>query len=185
LKVHFLTYVLIPEKTNINRAVAERLAPFAANKAVEPWKRHLPPGGIAAMARHFRVRSTEPPALAAVMDRWCGSPGGVDVRSLFALTTRNPDATWDWYAIGGRWDGFLPGNAATCRSLLHSPGLQKLLPHDFVAPDGVWHARQRFVSTDWCEGRWLRTSTSAWLAEFRLALSAPEGGLVVCVDRHV
>ena len=183
--MHFLTYVLIPEKTDINRAGAERLAPFAADRVVEPWKRYLPPGEVAAMARHFCVRRTALRALAAPMDRWCGSPGDVDDRGLFALTTRNPDATWDWYEIGGRWDGFLPGNAATCRSLLHSPDLQKLLPHDFVTPDGVWHARQRFVSTDWCEGHWLRTSTPEWLAEFRLALSVPEGGLVVCVDRHV
>ena len=23
------------------------------------------------------------------------------------LTTYNPDSKWDWYAVGGRWDGFL------------------------------------------------------------------------------
>ena len=25
------------------------------------------------------------------------------------ISTRNPDAKWDWYCIGGRWDGWITG----------------------------------------------------------------------------
>ena len=41
-------------------------------------------------------------------------PGGIDDHGLYALTTYNRDAKWDWYEVGGRWSGFLklkPGAA--------------------------------------------------------------------------
>lgn len=52
-----------------------------------------------------------------------------------AITTSNPDAKWDWYTIGGRWDNDIPNNHCKVTEL----------PEDYstfavITPDGVWHS---------------------------------------------
>lgn len=54
------------------------------------------------------------------------------------LTTYNKKSRWDWYVIGGRWDGTLPNNICPVSEI----------PKDFtcfaiVTPDGEWHERGR------------------------------------------
>lgn len=53
-------------------------------------------------------------------------------------STYNKDAKWDWYKIGGRWDGEMGNDDNTT--------LVSELPEDFktfavVTPDGKWHGR--------------------------------------------
>jgi hypothetical protein len=67
----------------------------------------------------------------------------------------NPNARWDWYRIGGRWDGWITGNPqssdngfnfdkkhetvenniTTTEAALASDKI----PHAIITPDGEWH----------------------------------------------
>ncbi|MCI0457177.1 MAG: hypothetical protein L0Z62_09385 [Gemmataceae bacterium] len=184
MTMHYLTYVIIGKNTDIEEEVAEALAPFSDERQVKPWKHYLDRGEIARMARCYRVRRTSLRKLAARMEHWSGGKGGVDARGLFALHTFNPRGEWDWYEIGGRWDGFLPDNSASTRAMLKSKRLPKLLPHDFLTPDGRWHAVERWKPTNWPDGKFVRKRPGRWLEEFKAALTAYPDHLVVCVDRH-
>lgn len=181
--MHYLTYVFIEPTPDVEDAVAEALAPFAEHLVVTPFKRYLGAEETAAMAECLGVPPGATAQLAERMPEWDGDAGGVDSAGLYSLTTLNPRATWDWYAIGGRWDGLLPGNAASAESLLAVPDLDALLPYDFLTPDGVWHSigerlgRATGVPGDPEETRW-------WREEFRWALAAYGDHLVVCVDCH-
>ena len=68
--------------------------------------------------------------------------------------------------------------------MLRSARLRELLPHDFLTPDGKWHAHERYIPGDWALGRFVRKSESRWLTEFTRALSRHPDHLIVCVDRH-
>lgn len=57
------------------------------------------------------------------------------------LTTYNPDSQWDWWVIGGCWDGWLhPENVLPVRTLL-SDNLanSEKTPFALVTPDGAWY----------------------------------------------
>ncbi|MGL4555395.1 MAG: hypothetical protein ACRC33_29860 [Gemmataceae bacterium] len=183
--MHFLTYVFIPADADTDEAVGEAMKPYGDEFPVKPWKRYPGPRETGAMAKHYGLRRSASRKLAALMKDWCGHEGGVDERGLFALSTSNPDAKWDWYEIGGRWQGKLPNDVASCHSLLLRPArLRTLLPHDFLTPDGKWHAAERYVPGDWAIGRFVRKSPSRWLAEFTRALTRHRDHRIVCVDRH-
>ncbi len=182
--MHYLTYVFIPKDGDITCAVTEAMRPYGDGFAVKPWKRYLDASEIAAMARHFKVRRTAVRKLAERMHEWNGGSGGVDRIGLYAVLSCNRDAKWDWYEIGGRWDG--PGRriVVRARTLLHSPKLKALLPHDFLTPDGQWHERARYVRTSWVAGRLVQKAKSRWLQEFKQALANYPRHRIVCVDRH-
>jgi len=67
------------------------------------------------------------------------------------LTSYNPDSKWDWYSIGGRWDGFLPlkevdedGERLTAsEAYFHEIDWEYMLkegypPFCFINEDGEW-----------------------------------------------
>jgi hypothetical protein len=182
--MHSLTYVFIPNTNDIDEAVAVALEPFSEEAPVKPWRRYLDDGEIAAMAKCYGLRKRSLQTLARKMEDWCGCIGGVEGRRLYAVSTSNPDGKWDWYEIGGRWDGVLRGNVAIAATLLRSPCLQEKLPHDFLTPDGVWHARERFEQQGWLNGRWIKKRDGRWLEEFTAALRVFASYRVVAVDRH-
>ena len=136
------------------------------------------------MAKHNGIRKTSLQKLAGCVRDWSGGTGGVDRLGLFAIHAFNPEGKWDWYEIGGRWDGFLPGNAMGAQTLLKSKNLAKLLPHDFLTPDGEWHEVETFVRAGWLGGHFERTNEKKWLSEFQEALRTYAKYSVVCVDRH-
>lgn len=178
--------MFIPENKNIEEEVAKAMEPFSTDLQVKPWKSYLGTKEIAAMAKHYGVRKASLLKLAPCMEDWNGGMGGVDAKGLFAVHTYNPDAKWDWYEIGGRWNGSLPGNAVGARSLLLSSPklLRTLLPHDFLTPDGRWHEKSTFHAEDWLGGKWRHKSEAAWLEEFQAALQSYADYCVVGVDRH-
>lgn len=67
------------------------------------------------------------------------------------LTSYNPDSKWDWYSIGGRWNGFLPlkeldedGERLTAsEAYFHEVDWEYMLkegypPFCFINEDGEW-----------------------------------------------
>jgi hypothetical protein len=182
--MHYLTYVFIDKDAGIEEAVAAALRPYGDGFEVKPWKRYLGEGEVTAMAKCYGLPRTGLRGLAARMEDWNGGLGGVDRGGLYAVLTYNPEATWDWYEVGGRWSGRWRGNATLAGALLRSPRLKALLPHDFLTPDAQWHARSKYVSTGWLEGHFVHTPERRWLKEFTQALATWPHHRVVCVDRH-
>jgi hypothetical protein len=58
------------------------------------------------MGKHYKLVNKKK-ALLEHMKDWCGCEGGIDSKGLYQLSTYNPKSKWDWYEVGGRWDGGL------------------------------------------------------------------------------
>ncbi|HCX24524.1 MAG TPA: hypothetical protein DHN29_21575 [Cytophagales bacterium] len=91
--------VLIPSKTvlsnqlDIENFVKKQLAPFRERD----WTNHIRPLNEAEK-RYFDEHPMKDTAEGGCEE--CNSTGQEE-------TTYNPKSKWDWYAIGGRWDGWL------------------------------------------------------------------------------
>ncbi len=122
--MHYCVFVLTPKDGDTDIEVAKALAPFDDDLKVDPYKVYLDPREITAMARHYGTRRNDLKTLATHMEDWRGELGGIDERGLFAVSTFNPNAKWDWFERGGRWDGHLPGNELSAAALLKRPDLK-------------------------------------------------------------
>lgn len=112
------------------------------------------------------------------------------------ISTYNPDSKWDWYRIGGRWDGWITGNeqhsnqghnfdachetvanniATTKRALKRN-----VIPHAIITPDGQWHERGQM-------GWWavLITENDDWNSEAKQILARYPRHNLVIVDAHI
>jgi len=90
----------------IGEDVDKQLAPYDETLETTPRREYLGVAAIKLMANHYGLDRTDLPALAEKMAEWKACPGGVDAEGLYALTSYNSNAKWDWYEVGGRWTGF-------------------------------------------------------------------------------
>lgn len=102
------------------------------------------------------------------------------------LSTYNPDSKWDWYVIGGRWDGWindletagerLEDNVATVDHVIE----RNKVPHAIITPDGQWHEHGKM-------GWWavLLTENENWDDQARSIFAAHSDCRVVIVDAHI
>lgn len=185
--MHYCTFVIIGLDEDPATAVAYALAPFDQNREVAPYRDYLSDSDIQDIAEHYGVPATDLPALAAKMKDWRSGEGGVDARGLYALTTANPEARFDWYEIGGRWNGYIKGsrgNVISARALSRSRHLPKHLPYYLVMPDGRWLESEtgwRFGPPETAADR---RADRRWLAQLRRVLKQYIDHKVVCVDIH-
>lgn len=108
------------------------------------------------------------------------------------LSTYNPDSRWDWYSIGGRWDGFLhykdaePGLEETNEAYIHELDMDYLLEHIpfcFVTEDGEWMEKGEM-------GWWCSVSNEkpedSWKQQFvDYVKSLDADCLVTVIDFHI
>jgi hypothetical protein len=194
--MHSCVYVIIGHTGDSETLVTEALAPFDDDLTVTPYKLHIPQSGARAIAEHYHLSETDLPALAEKMHDWMRCPGGVDRLGLFAMKSYNPDGRWDWYEIGGRWDGFIHGkslksvrrknadeNLIAVSELLSARDSKDRLPHDIVTPTGEWVARSEIVNTfsGWYSKEY---PEATWYARVLRILRAFPEHRVVCVDIH-
>lgn len=102
------------------------------------------------------------------------------------LSTYNPDSKWDWYVIGGRWDGWIndlesrheriDDNIATTEQVIE----RNKIPHAIITPDGEWHERGRM-------GWWaiLMTENENWDEQARHIFAQYLSHRVLIVDAHI
>ena len=97
-------------------------------------------------------------------------------------STYNPKAKWDWYEIGGRWDGhYGQGN------LIPLADLREVDPSfAVVLPDGTWHERGNM---GWFAAVTNEIPGDDWANKFE-TLIAPyrdprQGAIAVLVDCHI
>lgn len=181
--MHYCVYVFIPDEGDIEEEVAKALRLYGDEIEVPPYKEYLDAGEITAMAKCYGVRCGDRKALAAHMDDWKGVPGGIDTKGLYAIKTFNPNAKWDWYEIGGRWEHFLSDVIGTT-SLLEKKNLKNILPAAMVTPDGWWSERETFIVEGWMKWRTEQKKDGEWLQEVKTALKTYPAFRVVCVDVH-
>lgn len=182
--MHSLTYVFIPADADPDSAVADALEPFDESREVAPYPVYLSYGERAAMAKRYKLRKNQLRKLASHIRDWTGRPGGIDEQGLYWLAHYDPNARWDWYEIGGRWDGHLPDNIEKASVLVGLLDRPDLLPADFLTPDGVWHSQSRFIPEPRPLGRWVETPIRRWRQELDEALKAFPDSDIVVVDIH-
>lgn len=108
------------------------------------------------------------------------------------LSTYNPDSKWDWYSVGGRWDGFLhykdadPGFEETNVAYIHELDMNYLLEHIpfcFVTEDGEW--KEKGEMGWWCSVS-NEKSEESWKQQFvDYVKSLDADCLVTAVDFHI
>jgi hypothetical protein len=102
------------------------------------------------------------------------------------ISTCNPDSKWDWYVIGGRWDGWINDKQTSGESAIDNTATTEQtlargkIPHAIITPDGEWHEHGRM-------GWWavLLTENEDWDADARAILARYPGHRLVIVDAHI
>lgn len=84
-----------------------QLAPLFEHIKVAPYKVILDAADIKLMAEHFSIPEGDLAALATRMPEWSEEEGGVEEGRLYRWSTSNPQSKFDWYELGGRFEGFL------------------------------------------------------------------------------
>jgi hypothetical protein len=112
------------------------------------------------------------------------------------LSTCNPDSKWDWYRVGGRWDGWITGNEQSSENGYNfGPQHQAIennmatteqalergvIPHAIITPDGVWHEHGQM-------GWWgiMITENAGWDAQAKEILTGYPGHRLLILDAHI
>jgi hypothetical protein len=110
------------------------------------------------------------------MEDWSGCPGEVKDGKLGYYSTYNKDARWDWYVVGGRWDGIVPGNQCKAEEVLQY--FPEYTPAVIVDRKG-WHEAKEFG--------WWGTSTPVEGQDdiVKKKLEEHKGKKVYIVDFHI
>ena len=159
---HFTAVVLVDPRFRTSKEIGEEaerlLAPFNENTRVPPYeeecycvrnRRDAEAGKAARLAAGSPAEDAES-GDGKGEEETCGECEGRGVIS----STYNPNSKWDWYRVGGRWDGsileHLPTDLAAARNLTdavsrNSARAGDLLPgsvsYAIITPDGEWIAR--------------------------------------------
>jgi hypothetical protein len=92
-------------------------------------------------------------------------------------STRNPLGYWDWFQIGGRWDGNVPDNHCIVSQL---PSGLKFFA--LVTPDGMWHQRGQM---GWFACVSNEKPQHEWDDKIKSILASHHDHMIVGVDCHV
>lgn len=114
--------------------IAELLAPYDENLEVAPYKHYMSKESVEGALKHYGKKGLLSPSGVPLPDSeltaeeikdWDGGDGGKDKKGYFYYTKFNKRAKWDWYSIGGRWQGmFLTKDGALGR-FRRQPNLHK------------------------------------------------------------
>lgn len=189
--MHYCVFVLLHpdmDRTGLDATVGALLEGFDEADEVEPYRVHFNHEEVRRMAKHFRLKPANLHALAEEMPAWMGREGGVDRDGLYYLTTCNPDGYFDWYEIGGRWDGYIPescNNVILAGTLAASPALGRCLPFYVLTPEGQWLEKERwYFAGEPADIKTEKLAKKEWLQIVRGTLEQWPDHHVVCVDIH-
>jgi hypothetical protein len=90
--------------------LAKVLAPYDEGLEVESYFYALNEDALARMAQFYKKDPDDLEALKGLMADWTGNDGLIQDGKVGYMTSYNPDSKWDWYKVGGRWDGIVPNN---------------------------------------------------------------------------
>ena len=95
--------------------IAEMLAPYDENVEVPRYKKYLKKADVQHALEHYKKLPRSPSGVAfdaeltpdEIKEYFGGEGGGKDRKGYFYWSTYNPKSKWDFYQIGGRWQGML------------------------------------------------------------------------------
>jgi hypothetical protein len=204
---HYTVGIIIPkDERNIETYVATAMAPYDENTSVAPYvcysvehakaelardiqrferivERRDPEYDLTKCHEHLEVlRRTTP----AQKYREYVEHHESFNRAGQPISTYNPASKWDWYVIGGRWDGWIHGKETSNQSVADNIATTEQMlehgkiPHALLTPNGQWHEQGQL-------GWWgiLLTENDDWDAEARRILTDFPAHHVVIVDAHI
>jgi hypothetical protein len=167
---HFITGVIIPEGSEVEETVEGLLSHYDENIEVEPYDHQ--------------------PCSCEGKDPKCYDCKGTGT----SFSTYNPDSKWDWWKIGGRWDGWpnedtrskdWPAPRYNEHDNVHR--IEDLLnmdlpyvPFAIVTPDGAWHEKGKM---GWFG--MVSDEKDTWTEECMNILRKYADHLIVIVDCHI
>lgn len=212
---HYTVTVVLPEAprnhaagnidlSQVEEMLSAALAPFDENEEVEPYKdyvqpvnenwRDMPSRELGWPYSSLREEDPEvdlgdPAAVAALANSKWGDDEKyfVDEKGLYQMSTYNPQSKWDWWVIGGRWDGFytltngFKANVARKGDIVVEG--ERVQTYAVLA-EGVWKAPGRMgwfgMST---EGDAEAAAYAKWFEDFWTGLN--DDAFVAVVDVHI
>ena len=120
---HFSVIVILPKDVqptttdDAEQHIARLIAAYDENEQVEAYERVCPCA---------RSELLDTPS--------CTQCKGTGIY----MSTYNPQSRWDWWVVGGRWEGMFDGEKDI--DLVRNIKREEVASH-IVTPDGIWHAR--------------------------------------------
>lgn len=142
---------------------------------LRPWEAKNEPTDITGMSKLEVLRTWG--------GDWREDADGV----LREYTTYNPESEWDWWVVGGRWDGeFAPGNhlpvADAIDELQSSDPAQWKFPYSLVNAEGEWITKG---AMGWFGIAAPAMTDLEWQEKFLEELRKQPDGMLVFVDFHI
>jgi hypothetical protein len=172
-----------------------QLLPFSELLEEPRYKQFLDQSDVDLMAEEYAIPASDLQQLAARMPEWQKAEGGVEDGRLFFWDTGNRNGKYDFYQIGGRFDGRLQlkrarqpsawrkligakpqdrANQARKSEVVPEPILAD--PPAAVLMDGQWHE---------CPLTLNQTELDAWRRRFaELFAAIPDDALLTVADLH-
>lgn len=198
---HFFTVILVPpDKEDIRAAVTEMLTPFDENTQVEPYKKRLTQESIDRMLAFYAEHPEHRDGLTldnvvGLLRKYHEAEAGQDENGYYYVSTYNPKSQWDWWRIGGRYDGRVAAvehdseNGFNFDKAHESLDLNvrpvRDLPEDFtcwaiLTPDGQWHQKAKMG--------WFGMAANedeGWLPRMRRIFAENNECVAVGCDLHI
>lgn len=117
--MHFLLLVLIPEGTKKAKAyIKNAMEPFCEELETKPYKEFISLKELKDCCSSSGIELADPKVdpegseVLSAIAAYHGGKAGFDKKENkhFYLSTYNPNGEWDWYRVGGRWDGWIVDN---------------------------------------------------------------------------
>lgn len=169
--MHYLIAVLVESKDNWEEQVREALAPFDQELEVDPYEVDCEECDAAEAVGTERVME--------LLTSDCPECRGSGV----VLSTRNPNCHWDWYQIGGRYQGWNGGNMVCPVKYWNEEAA-----FGIVTLDGEWidqYTRPEWLGSYTPTPNDITPEEEAWSAEFKRQLEAAPDAYIVLVDCHM
>lgn len=168
----------------IGNDVDEQLAPYDESIQVAPVKMHLEEDDVKRMAEYYKIDVSDKEALSKKMIDWHGGKGGgLDKEGLFYWSTYNQSSKWDWYEVGGRWDGSLETKDGLVNEATIGELIKPIEPTFAVVKDGIWYENGKVGMWGFVGGE---RAEEEWGKEFYSLISGlPSGMVVTIVDCHI
>jgi DNA-binding transcriptional MerR regulator len=204
---HFTVGIIVPQGLNdVESFIAEQMEPYCENTEVKPYVYYSLEEAAGDIQRDIerleqilrrqdpdynldkcrdilaKLRRTTPEQKYAEYVRFHED---FDDQSR-PISTYNPDSKWDWYVIGGRWDGWINDKETSRESVTDNTATTEeaiargRIPHAIITPDGQWHERGQM-------GWWamLLTENEDWTSDAKALLASYPCHRLVIVDAHI
>ena len=143
---HFVGLVMCEAKNEIDALVDA----YCEHNEVDPYFKPIVGEDLESMALYYIKKEAEKGSgvvvdqayLLSVMEDWNGCEGIVRDGVLGSMSTYNPLSTWDWFEVGGRWNGEVPNN--NCLASEIPKYFENYIPSVIVTKENGWKS-----SKDW------------------------------------